>query len=116
MNTAPLLAIMLMGITWSAGAALLCPPTSRLAGRVRPYTVVPRSRLHGDPDVADALGSHPEMGMGVLNRLFGPPFRSLAVRLGRVVESRSDDVIAVQLYQAGLVSVTPEEYRTRQLL
>jgi Flp pilus assembly protein TadB len=46
-------------------------------------------------------------------RLFGPPGRALIDRLGRLLERRRDDALALHLRQAGYVDVTPDEYRSR---
>jgi Flp pilus assembly protein TadB len=54
-------------------------------------------------------------GGGILGRLFAPPLRALAARLGHLVETRSDEHLRLKLRQAGLYDVSIEEYRIRAL-
>jgi tight adherence protein C len=96
----------------AAAAALVVPPTPRLAPRVRPYTVTARTRLGRDADLV-AAGSGEDRTSATVVRLFGPPGRAVVRRLGRLLERRSDDTLALHLRQAGLVDVTPDEYRAR---
>ena len=97
----------------AAGAvALVVPPTRRLAPRVRPYTVTARARLGREADLT-ATGVGPASTSGTIARLFGPPGRAFVTRLGRLLERRQDETLALQLRQAGYVDVTPDEYRTR---
>jgi Flp pilus assembly protein TadB len=94
-------------------AALVVPPTKRLAPRVRPYAVVARSALgHRDATVAVRPAKHPT---GVLPRLFGPPLLAVVARFGRSLEQRGDDQLLRLLRQSGAVEQTPDEYRVRQL-
>ena len=95
-------------------AALLVPPTRRLAPRVRPYTVAARARAGRGTDVTD-LELAPGPGSSVA-RVFGPPSLALVHRLGRVLERRTDASLARSLDQAGFVDVTPDDYRTRLAL
>src|SRR5439155_23776437 len=46
-------------------------------------------------------------------RLLGPPGRELVPRLGRVLERRRDDALALQLRQAGCAGVSRDECRAR---
>jgi Flp pilus assembly protein TadB len=94
-------------------AAVIVPPTSRLANRVRPYAVLSRSSL-GHRDAPGASVSVPRTG-GVLTHLFGPPLIALAGRVARSGEQRGDDKLTRLLRQAGEVDRTPDEYRVRQL-
>ena len=50
-----------------------------------------------------------------LVRLFGPPLVAVAKVLGRLVESGSDESLALRLRHAGHFDLTPDEYRVRQL-
>lgn len=106
-----------------ASAALLCAgvaglfvkPTPRLAGRVRPYTIVARADLGRSADVLGvARPSAPTRG-GIVSRLFLPPLRAFAARVGRLVETRSDEHLRLKLRQAGFHDLTIEEYRIRAL-
>jgi pilus assembly protein TadC len=47
----------------------------------------------------------------VLVRLFGPPARSVAQRIGRILERRDDAALQLALWQAGARAVTPDDYR-----
>ena len=95
-------------------AGIVRPPSRRLAGRVRPYALAARSALGHlpDPVVADPSGGGANTTFG---RLFGPPLRSAAARVSRMIESRGDDHLARMLRQAALEGVTPERYRVQQV-
>ena len=94
----------------ASGAAVLVPPTRRLAPRVRPYTIEARARFGRGADAADLVAVTRSSSV---NRLFGPPVRAFVQRLGRVLERRTDAALDLSLRQAGFVDVTPDDYRTR---
>ena len=71
-----------------------------------------RARLGREADLT-ATGVGPASTSGTIARLFGPPGRAFVTRLGRLLERRQDETLALQLRQAGYVDVTPDEYRTR---
>lgn len=106
-----------------ASAALLCvgiaglvvKPTPRLAGRVRPYTIVARASLGRSADVLGVAEPTATMHGGIVSRLFVPPLRAFAARIGRLVETRSDEHLRLKLRQAGFHDLTTEEYRIRAL-
>jgi Flp pilus assembly protein TadB len=108
-----LLAASGVGVGAAGLAAIVVPPTSRLARRVRPYAVLSRSAL-GHHDAPSALVPTPLSG-GVLTRLFGPPLLALIGRLSRSVEPRGNDKLGHLLRRAGEGDRTPDEYRVRQL-
>lgn len=110
-----ILAGVLAGITVAAGARLVVRPLPRLAARVRPYTVVARSRLGRSADLPAAATSQAWVSGTTLRRLFGPPVLALAARLGKLLDARSDEGLRLQLRRAGLGALSPEEYRVRQL-
>lgn len=110
-----LLAALAVGTAAALLSGLVVRPTARLAPRVRPYIVVTRSALGRGPDPAGAAAPSVVVSGGTLRRLFGPPVVALGRRLGRVIESRGDDHLALRLHQAGIFDVTPEEYRLRQV-
>jgi tight adherence protein C len=95
-------------------AGMIVKPTPRLAGRVRPYTIVARAGLGRSADVL-GMAQPTDTGGGIVRRLFGPPLRAFASRLGRLVETRSDEHLRLKLQQAGYHDMTPEEYRIRAL-
>jgi len=99
-----------IGVGAGATAALIVPPTARLAPRVRPYSTAARSA----PGRAD-LRVGVEASTGLLPRLFGPPLRAALGRTGRALEPRGDDELARLLRQAGASDRTPDDYRFRQL-
>jgi len=96
-------------------AGLVVRPTPRLAGRVRPYTIVARAGLGRSADVLGGARPATRSGGGTVWRLFGPPLRALATHLGRLIETRSDEHLRLKLRQAGFHELTPEEYRIRAL-
>ncbi|TMK63214.1 MAG: type II secretion system F family protein [Actinobacteria bacterium] len=85
---------------------LLVRPRPRLAGRVRPYTVVARSQL------GNAAGALPVSG-NALSRLFGPPVAAVMTRCARLVDRRSDAELALRLRQAGYGERGADAYRMR---
>ena len=101
------------GVAAVGAAAVLVPPTRRLAPRVRPYTIATRARFGRTADVADLAPASQSSSVG---RLFGPPVVALVQRVGRLLERRTDAALARSLRQAGFVDVTPDEYRTRMAL
>jgi tight adherence protein C len=95
-------------------AGLVVRPAPRLAPRLRPYTIVARTSLGRSPDVLPGRG--PVVGRtGVVARVFLPPLRAAAARLGRLVESHSDESLHLKLRQGGYRDTTPEEHRIRTL-
>src|SRR5947209_10808963 len=72
-------------------AGLVVKPTPRLAGRVRPYTIVARADLGRSADVLGVAQQNAPAHGGVVSLLFWPPLRALAGRVGRLVETRSDE-------------------------
>lgn len=104
-----------VGVAAAALASTVIRPRPRLAQRVRPYTVVTRSALGRGPDPRRAPAPSVVVSGGTLGRLFGPPVMAVGRRLGRVIESRGDENLALRLRQAGILDVTPEEYRLRQV-
>ena len=109
------LASILAGVTAAAAAGLVVRPTPRLAARVRPYTLIPRSRLGRSADIPDLAGEEAWLSSGAFRRLFGPPVLALAGWLGGLLDARSDQGLRLMLRQAGYRDLSPEEYRVRQL-
>jgi Flp pilus assembly protein TadB len=108
-----LLAASGVGVGAAGLAAIVVPPTSRLARRVRPYALLSRSAL-GHRDVPSAVVVSPRSG-GVLTRLFGPPLAALVGRIGGPADQRGSDKVGRLLRQAGEIDRTPDEYRVRQI-
>jgi Flp pilus assembly protein TadB len=96
-------------------AGLVVKPTPRLAGRVRPYTIVARAGLGRSADVLGVARPPARTGGAAVWRLFGPPLRAVASRLGRFIETRSDEHLRLKLRQAGFHDLAVEEYRIRAL-
>jgi len=109
------LASILAGVTAAAAAGLIVRPAPRLASRVRPYTLVPRSRLGRSADIPDLAGEEAWLSGSTVRRLFGPPVLALAGWLGGLLDARSDQGLRHMLRQAGYRDLSPEEYRVRQL-
>ncbi len=115
----PLLAALLAGISFAVLIGLLVRPRSRLATRLRPYSVVSRSMLGKSVDVGAVTGT---VGSdSAAWRIFGPPLVALAHRFGNLVDSTGESGLLRKLRQAGIMQDIPEsdrvqEYRVRQLL
>jgi Flp pilus assembly protein TadB len=99
------------GLAAAGAAALVIRPTPRLAPRVRPYLVVARARLRGDADITVFAQPSRHTRGGWMYRLVAPPLLAIAGRVGRVVERRDDESLALSLRQAGYVDVSPADYR-----
>jgi tight adherence protein C len=102
-----LIAALGIGLGAAAIGAVVRPPTRRLAPRVRPYAVVARTALGHQAEPAPSAATLPG--------LFAPVVRDAARRLSRVIESRGDEALARLIGQSGDESLTPEQYRVRQL-
>jgi hypothetical protein len=63
------------GLLLAGVAGVLIPPRSRLAGRVRPYTLVTRAGLGRSAD-AFTVAAPQAADRSTLGRLFGPPIRA----------------------------------------
>ena len=115
-GTALVLGCISAGVAAAGVAALVAPPTRRLAPRVRPYTVVTRARAGHSADVLAVARPSSEISTGTMVRLFGPPLGALVDRLGRVFERRTDASLELTLRQAGFTDVAADDYRTRVAL
>jgi Flp pilus assembly protein TadB len=105
---AVLLAVVGVGACCAVATWQLAPPPVRAARRIRPYTTATRSAL-GLP--VDPVATRPTHAFGVWADLV----RDLARGASRLIESRSDDAIALRLHQAGRNDDSPDEYRVRQV-
>jgi len=112
-TTAPFLAAGGIATGLAALAGIAVPPTPRLAPRVRPYSIRARRALGLPEPVARTATSN--AGHGAIARLFGPPVRALAARVGRLTSVGSDDQIARLLRRAGHRDLTPDDYLIGQL-
>lgn len=99
------------GLAAAGAAALVVRPAPRLAPRVRPYTVVTRARMRGDADITALVQPSHQTRGGWMYRLVAPPLLAIAARVGRIVERRDDESLALSLRQAGYVGVSPADYR-----
>ena len=106
------LAAGLAGLAAGAAIALIFRPTARLGGRLRPYTTVSQSMLGSVPGVVWTAGDG--WGRTALGRLLGPPFAELARRVGRFIESTSEEQLAKKISQAGLFGAAGEEQRVQE--
>jgi Flp pilus assembly protein TadB len=70
-----------------------------------------RTRLRGDGDLSAFVQRASDVRGGWMYRLVVPPVLAAAARVGRVVERRDDESLALQLRQAGFVGVSPDDYR-----
>ena len=101
------------GLLLAGVAGMVVRPRSRLAGRVRPYTLVTRADLGRSADAFAIAGPSATQDRTTLGRLFGPPARAALRRIGRLVDRADDASLALRLRQAGWYDVTPDEYRLR---
>ena len=97
----------------------LVRPRTRLAPRVRPYTVVGRSMLGKDYDFGAAAGG--VQSDTAFGRVLGPPIAAAAAKFGELIDSTSEDALSLKLRQAAMLTDTPAErrlqdYRMRQFL
>lgn len=106
-------AALAVGLAAALAARALHPPPARLGPRVRPYTLAARAGL-GRPSATLLAPPGAPVAGGTLGRLFGPPLAALVRRVGRALESRSDEQLALRLRRAGL-STAPDEFRARQV-
>ncbi|MBT8240981.1 MAG: type II secretion system F family protein, partial [Acidimicrobiia bacterium] len=107
----------------SASAGLAClimraivPPRRLLAGRVRPYASLSRSRLgtgYADASVATLIRHDDRTAIG---RVFGPVLSQWAEYLGSLVDAADHDTLRRRLRNAGFVDTDPAQYRMRQLV
>jgi tight adherence protein C len=114
-NAVHLLAAVAVGVGLAGIASACVPPARRLAPRVRPYAVVARTALGHAPEPAPDNSGGPFATTATLPRLFGPVVRAAFRRTSRVIESRGDEHLAELLRQGGEATVSPEDYRVRQL-
>jgi tight adherence protein C len=90
-------------------AALVVPPTSRLAHRVRPYTRVARAKLQGDADLIPLTPVPP--ARGTIARIFVPPLTGAVSQLASLVDRRDDASLELALRQAGDVGISAADQR-----
>jgi tight adherence protein C len=114
-NAVDLLAAVAVGAGLAGIASACVPPARRLAPRVRPYAVVARTALGHAPEPAPDNSGGPFATTATLPRLFGPVVRAAFRRTSRVIESRGDEHLAELLRQGGEATVSPDDYRVRQL-
>ncbi|HEY5578947.1 MAG TPA: hypothetical protein VIL12_04580, partial [Acidimicrobiia bacterium] len=106
-----LLAAVASAVAVGALARFIVRPTARLGPRLRPFTV--SSRV--------SLGEGAGLGGGAHPTTVRPLTRSMADRLGRLVDGVGDDAMLLKLRQAGLIALSGSEdrladYRMRQFL
>jgi len=103
------------GLLFAGLAGLIVRPTPRLAPRVRPYTIVARAGLGRSADVMAAARPSSTVTGGTIRSIFGPPVVALARRIGRLVESRSEEHLRLRFLHGGFFDMTVEEYRVKAL-
>lgn len=113
-----LLAALAAGVAVAALVGLVVKPTAKLARRLRPYTVGSRTELGRAADVLSLPSDG--AGGGTFRSLFGPPLARLAAVVGRLIDRRTDEALALRLRRSGLFPDVREErrvqeYRVRQL-
>ena len=109
------LAALLAGLTATCLVAVLFPPRRPLAGRIRPYAALGRSRLGtGYADVSIVTLTRPD-DVSVTAQVFGPILSRAAEVVGGVLDAADNEAIRLRLRQAGYQDTDPEQYRIRQL-
>lgn len=101
-------------------ATVVFPPTRRLAGRVRPYTVAARASLGRAADPRAAFRAALGRDDRAVTELFRAVLVAVATRIGRSFGGASEAALLSRLDQAGLFTDLPEEqrvaeFRVRQL-
>ena len=93
----------------------IVPPRRLLAGRVRPYAAISRSRLgtgYADVSVASITRHDDRTTVG---RVLGPLVAQWAEQLGSMVDAADHDTLRRRLRNAGFADTDPAQYRMRQL-
>lgn len=91
---------------------LVVRPTSRLAPRLRPYTVGARTALGRDPDVR-LPGGAAVLGGGALRDVVAPLVDRLTAVVGRLTAGTGEEALARRLRQSGLLSDVAEAERVQ---
>ncbi len=111
MNVIESAAVLCGGVTAAGLMALVRPRPPRASQRIRPYTVTARAALGLPSDAIDL-----ELrGRSGTEAVLIAPLRAAAIVVGRVMESRTDEAIALRLYQAGRADSTPNDFRMLQV-
>ena len=114
MSTALLASLFAAGFAGLVSRAIVAP-RRLLAGRVRPYAALSRSRLgtgYADVSVATLTRHDDRTAIG---RVFGPLLAQLADQLGALVDAADHDTLRRRLRNAGFADTDPAQYRLRQL-
>lgn len=109
-----LLAAVSAAVGVAAAVVQVARPPRRLAGRVRPYAQLSRSRLGTGYADAAVLRAGPDT-RPALTAVFGPMVRRLAHLLGELIDVAPPDALELRLRQAGFGEITADQYRMRQL-
>lgn len=113
MSAREILAVMSVGLGCAALAAVVIPRPPRLRNRVRPYAILARTSLGQAPGRTVDLDL---LTRGTAKQgVFEIPLRALVTRLGRAFEQRGDDQLGRLLRQAGMVDLSPDDARVRQV-
>ncbi|MBW3620563.1 MAG: type II secretion system F family protein [Actinobacteria bacterium] len=107
-----LVAVLATAVAVAAVAGAVVPPTRRLAGRVRPYTLVARTSLGRSADVRAVVSPHGDGS--TLRRLSAPLLDGLVARLGRSLDASREDALLLRLAQADALREVPEERRAHE--
>jgi len=95
-------------------AGVVIRPRPALESRLRPYVQLRRTRLGQRADVTAALAIDSTANLGSFGRIFNPIIEGFARAISRLVDSGDEETVALRLRQAGLVNVSPREYRISQ--
>ncbi len=103
-------------LTMALFVAVVVPPRRALAGRLRPYVSLSRSRLGTGAADASVVALTPFADdRHPVVKVFGPLLEGLASALSSVVDLADDDAVSQRLRHAGFAETSPEQYRMRQL-
>lgn len=107
-----LAAALLTGLAAAAVSVLIMPPTPRAGPRMAPYAQRARLLLGRSTDATLLALPSPSRRTG---GAFGPLLDCLAGRLSSYLDAGGDEAIARRCRHAGFRTVTPDQYRLRQL-
>lgn len=113
--SAALLASLFAAVFAGMISRAIVAPRRLLAGRIRPYAALSRSRLgtgYADVSVATLTRHDDRTAVG---RVFGPLLAQWAEQLGALVDAADHDTLRRRLRNAGFADTDPAQYRMRQL-
>ena len=116
MTVSVVVAALFASLTVALAVAVIAPPRRALAGRLRPYVSLSRSRLGtGSADASVVSLTLLANDRHAMAKVFGPLVDAMAGALSSVVDVADDDTLTQRLRHAGFGETSAEQYRMRQL-